>query len=137
MNSVRMLRILLVLAVVLSVCAGSFDALFPQSIPAQAGDAYRTLLAAREAPRGGVFIALAAAYELLVLAAVVGMFRLRRWGLNLGLVVTALTLLQAIALGPHVYSGAAFMLSYAAKVAWGAALAFAFGVTPALAPDSA
>ena len=125
----RLLRMLLVAAVLLAVCAGALDTVFPQAVPAEGREAFRALLASRGASQGAAFAVLAAAYEILLLASIIGMFRLRRWGLQLGLVVTAITMLQALLLGPHAYSGAAFMLSYASKVAWGASLALAFVLT--------
>jgi hypothetical protein len=69
---------------------------------------------------------------LLVLAAILGMFMLRRGGLWLGVIPSLLTRVQAVTLGPHAYSGLAFMASYAGKAAWGAARALAC-VAPATA----
>ena len=129
MNPSHLLRILLVTAVLLAIAAGALDTVFPQAVPANGREAFRALLASRDALHGTGFLALAAAYELMLVASVVGMFRLHRWGLQLGIAVTALTMLQALLLGPHAYSGAAFMLSYASKVAWGASLALAFVLT--------
>ena len=129
MNPTPLLRLLLVAAVLLAIAAGALDTVFPQAVPANGREAFRALLASRSAAHGAGFVALAAAYELMLVASVIGMFRLRRWGLALGLVVTAITMLQALLLGPHAYSGAAFMLSYASKVAWGASLALAFVLT--------
>jgi hypothetical protein len=76
MNHVVLLRVLLMLAVLLSIIAGSIDALLPP-------------------------------------------------------------LLQAYWLGPHAYSGLAFMVSYAGKVAWGAALGLASMVTSASTVNAA
>jgi hypothetical protein len=129
MNSTFLLRVLLVVAVLLAIAAGALDTAYPEAVPAHAREAFRALLASRDAPRGSTFLALAAVYELLLLAAVIGMIRLRRWGFHLGLAVTAITMVQALLLGPHAYSGIAFMLSYASKVAWGASLALAWTLT--------
>ena len=137
MNHVVLLRVLLMLAVLLSIIAGSIDALLPQAIPEAGREAFHSLQASRNAATGPLFVGLAAAYEIIVLAAVVGMFRLRRWGLHLGIVATVLTLLQAYWLGPHAYSGLAFMVSYAGKVAWGAALGLASMVTSASTVNAA
>jgi hypothetical protein len=94
-------------------------------LPDGAQAPFRALLQAKH-DFGKGFVVASAIYELALVAAIVGMMLRRRWGRVLGVVVTAVTLVQALLLGPHVYTGAAFMLSYASKVAWGAGLAMAF-----------
>lgn len=69
MNHVVLLRVLLVLAVLLSIIAGSIDALLPQAIPEAGREAFHALQASRNAATGPLFVGLAAAYEIIVLAA--------------------------------------------------------------------
>ena len=106
MNSTFLLRVLLVVAVLLAIAAGALDTAYPEPVPAHAREAFRGLLPSRDVPRGSAFLALAAVYELL-LAAVIGMMRLRRWGFHLGHAVTAIPKVQARLLSPHAYSGIA------------------------------
>lgn len=125
MQPVTMLRLLLAAAFLLAIAAGVLNATTVDSLPTAVRAPFEALLAAKPGFGQG-FIVVAAVYQLAVLAAVVGMMMRRRWGRVLGLVVTVVTLAQAWLLGPHVYTGPAFMLSYASKVAWGAGLAMAF-----------
>lgn len=133
MQPVTMLRLLLAAAFLLAIAAGVLNATSADSLPTGLREPFEALLAAKPG-HGRGFVVVAAAYELAVLAAVVGMIMRRRWGRWLGLVVTVLTLAQAWVLGPHVYTGPAFMLSYASKVAWGAGLAMAFWLGDARRP---
>jgi hypothetical protein len=123
------MRACLVAAVLLAIVAGLVDALVPSAVPDAARDAFRTVLQARPPANGATVIALAAIYWLLLAAAIVGMFRAKRWGLVLGLAVTAVTVLQALLIAPHAYSGLAFAISYVSKVAWGAGLALGWIAT--------
>jgi hypothetical protein len=123
------MKLLLVAAVLLAVLAGIVDALVPSAVPPEARDAFAAVLRARPPASGAVVALLAAAYWALLLGAIVGMFRGRRWGLWLGVAVTVVTVVQAVVIAPHAYSGAAFAISYASKVAWGAALALAWIAT--------
>lgn len=133
MQPVTTMRLLLAAAFLLAIAAGVLNAMTVDSLPLGLREPFAALLAAK--PRHGQgFVVVAAAYELAVLAAVVGMMMRRRWGRWLGLVVTVVTLAQAWLLGPHAYTGPAFMLSYAAKVAWGAGLAMAFWLGDARRP---
>lgn len=90
-------------------------------LPAEAQDPFSAMLQAK-ADIGKGFVVASAVYELALVAAIAGMMLQWRWGRMLGLVVTATTLVQARVLGPHVYTGAAFMLSYASIDARGAGL---------------
>lgn len=120
----HLLRILLVLSVVLAVAAGLLDSLLPQFVPAAAREAFLSLQSSRPS-YGAALMVVALVYWATLLLAIVGMWRARGWGLVLALVATAATVLQAVLLSPHVYSGAAFALSYLGKVCWGAALGLA------------
>lgn len=125
MQPVTTLRLLLAAAFLLAIGAGVLNTTTIDSLPAALQAPFEALLAAKPGFGQG-FIVVAAIYQVAVLAAVVGMMMRRRWGRHLGVVVTVVTLAQAWLLGPHVYTGPAFMLSYASKVAWGAGLAMAF-----------
>lgn len=127
MSQVNLLRLLLAAAFLLAIGAGALNTLSIGSLAPEIQAPFRALLDARR-DLGTAFLVGSAVYELALLAAIVGMMLRRRWGRMLGLVVTAVTLVQALLLGPHVYTGAAFMLSYASKVAWGAGLATAFWI---------
>jgi len=126
MKPINVLRTLLVSAVVLAIGAGACDVLFPNAVPEQSREIFKALLSSRQLPSGSIPIVASISYELLLLASVFGMMIQKRWGMPLGMVVTGLTMVQALLLGPHAYSGLAFMLSYASKVAWGGALGVAF-----------
>lgn len=119
-------RACVALAVVFAIAAGLVDALVPGAVPESARDAFRAVLQARPPANGGVVVALAATYWLVLALAIAGMVRARRWGLVLGLAVTAVTVAQALLIAPHAYSGLAFAISYASKVSWGAALALSW-----------
>lgn len=125
MKPLNTLRLLLAAAFLLAIGAGVLNSMTIGSLPDGAQEPFRALLQAKS-DFGRGFVVASAIYELALVAAIVGMMLRRRWGRVLGVVVTAATLVQALLLGPHVYTGAAFMLSYASKVAWGAGLAMAF-----------
>ena len=127
MKPLNTLRLLLAAAFLLAIGAGVLNSMTIGSLPDGAQEPFRALLQAKS-DFGRGFVVASAIYELALVAAIVGMMLRRRWGRVLGLVVTAATLVQALVLGPHAYTGAAFMLSYASKVAWGAGLATAFWI---------
>ena len=125
MQPVTTLRLLLAAAFLLAIAAGVLNTTMVDSLPMALREPFDALQAGKP-DYGRGFVVVAAVYELAVLAAVVGMMMRRRWGRWLGVAVTVMTLAQAWLLGPHVYTGPAFMLSYASKLAWGAGLAMAF-----------
>ena len=113
-------------AVAFAIAAGLVDALVPDVVPAPAREAFLTVLKSRPPATGAVVVALATVYWLALAAAVVGMVRGARWGFAVGVVVTLITVVQAIVIAPHAYSGLAFSISYVSKIAWGAALALSW-----------
>ena len=125
-NQLLVFRTLVVASLLLPVVAGALDAAAPALIPEAVRDAHTVLTAWRPFPKDWRFFLAAGLYEIAVLAAFVGLLLLRNWARVLAVVVTAATLVQSVLLGPFVYSGVAFALSYLAKVCWGGTLAMAF-----------
>lgn len=119
-------RSLVVASLLLPVAAGALDAAAPSLIPEALRDAHHALTSWRPFPKDWRFFVVAGLYEVAVLAALAGLLLMRNWGRILAVVVTVATLVQSVLLGPFVYSGAAFALSYLAKVCWGGTLAMAF-----------
>jgi len=126
MSSVAAVRMVLPIAVILSIVSGVVNVAFPQLVPAGAADAFQAFLAARPKGQATSLLAMAGVYWAVLAVACFGMWRGRRWGFVLGVAVTVITVVQAFLLAPHAYSGLGFALSYVAKILWGAALALAY-----------
>lgn len=121
----------LVSSVILAIAAGTAQAFATQTASPEIASAFATLAAAK--PKGGtIALALAAIYWFALAASIVGMWRQKLWGLQLGIAVTLASVAQAALLGPHAYTGAAYAIAYASKVLWGVGL----GVTAMLVRPS-
>lgn len=125
-SQLAVFRVLVVASLFLPVAAGLLDSAVPALIPEVLRDARQAFAAWRPFPEDWRFFLVAGIYEIAVLAALLGLLLLRRWGRVLGVIVTLATLVQSVLLGPFVHSGVSFALSYLAKACWGGTLAMAF-----------
>ena len=134
-SPVQLFRVLILASVALGLIGGVTDFVFPDLLPKDLNEAWESYtpegmewLLSEDADWISLVIFLVVILVFLALAIVstIGLFLFKRWGRPVALWITVLSTITYPLFGATLYSGWALMLTQAAMLMWGAALAMAY-----------